>query len=292
VSDVIRAAGGLVFTRNPNGKLRVLLVHRPAYDDWALPKGKAEDGETPEDTAVREVLEETGYHCRIVTGLGSTEHRTADGTKHVTWYAMRPLPDSPGFEPNHEIDGVRWLSPKSALKLADYENDRDLIAGARLKRLSGTGTLRLLRHAVAGDRSAWKGDDVDRPLTAKGRRQADALALELGAAGIDMLVSSPYARCVQTLEPLAEVIGARIVTDERLAESRRIEPALELVDSLAGHNAVVCSHGDVIPAVLEALRDRGLGLPSRIHCSKGSTWEIDVTAGRPVAAAYRPPADT
>jgi 8-oxo-dGTP diphosphatase len=292
VSDVIRAAGGLVFTRNAKGKLRVLLVHRPAYDDWALPKGKAEDGETPEGTAVREVLEETGYHCRIVAPLGDTQHDTPDGGKLVTWFAMRPLSDSPGFRPNDEIDEIAWLSRKRAKSLTDYENDRGLIAGARLKKLSRTGKLWLLRHAIAGDRASWRGEDIDRPLTGKGHRQARATAKALGQAGVDRLVSSPFVRCVQTLLPLAESIGVDIETDERLAESGRIGAVLDLVDSIAGYNTVVCSHGDVIPEVMEALRDRGLRLPARVHCSKGSIWEIDMVAGKPVTAVYRPPAST
>ncbi|MGH8914753.1 MAG: NUDIX hydrolase, partial [Acidimicrobiia bacterium] len=91
MTRLVRAAGGVVFRRTAKGNLRVLVAHRPRYDDWSLPKGKADAGEPPEVTAVREVLEETGYHCRIVTPLGTTRYRIQGGVKEVDWYAMRPL---------------------------------------------------------------------------------------------------------------------------------------------------------------------------------------------------------
>lgn len=83
MTRVVRAAGGLVLHKTPKGNLKILIVHRPSYDDWSLPKGKADKGETPEETAVREVLEETGYHCRIVAPIGTTRHRMSRGVKEV-----------------------------------------------------------------------------------------------------------------------------------------------------------------------------------------------------------------
>ena len=94
---LIRAAGGVVLRPTKNGRLKILVTHRPRYDDWSLPKGKADPKETPEQTAVREVLEETGYLCRIIAPLGKTRYPVSGGTKEVAWFAMRPLPDSKGF---------------------------------------------------------------------------------------------------------------------------------------------------------------------------------------------------
>lgn len=289
MTRVIKAAGGLVFRETAKGKLKVLIAHRPRYDDWGLPKGKADKGETPEETAIREVLEETGYHCRIVAPIGTTRYRIEGGIKEVNWYAMRPLPDSPGFKKNKEVDEIRWITRNRAKTALDYENDRDLVTSPGLKRLARTGTLFLLRHAAAGDRSKWSGVDAVRPINKKGKRQAAALADYLSGRGIERIYSSPFTRCVQTVEPLAEAIGAKVVEHDALAEGPDIDAAYGLADELVGYNAVLCSHGDVIPAVINRMMWAGLTLDSRFYCSKGSIWEIELDGGRFATGTYVPP---
>lgn len=289
MTRVIQAAGGLVFRVTAKGKLKILIAHRPRYDDWGLPKGKADKGETPEETAVREVLEETGFHCRVVAPIGVTRYRVSNGIKQVEWFAMRPLPDSPGFSKNEEVDEIRWLTRKQARSLCDYENDRALIRDSALKRLSQTGTLFLLRHAAAGDRMKWKGVDAVRPLTKKGRRQAMSIAKYLQSSGIERIYTSPYTRCVETVEPLAEMVGAKVIEHDALAEGPDIDAAYDLCDALVGYNAVLCSHGDVIPAVMNRMMWAGLTLESRFYCSKGSIWEVGLEGGRFTKASYVPP---
>jgi 8-oxo-dGTP diphosphatase len=291
VTKVIQAAGGLVFRMTPKGNLKILLVHRPRYDDWGLPKGKASKRESPEETALREVLEETGYRCRIVAPIGTTRYRIDGGVKEVHWFAMRPLPDSPGFKKNKEVDDFKWLSPAKAKARCDYENDRAIIAEAGLKKLARTGTLFLVRHAIAADRTKWTGVDALRPLTKKGRRQAQAIAEYLRDRGIERIYSSPYTRCVQTVEPLAEAIGAKVIEHDALAEGPDVDAAYQLCDDVVGFNAVLCSHGDVIPAVINRMMWAGLVLESRFYCSKGSIWEVDVEGGRFAHARYVPPPD-
>jgi len=289
VTRVIKAAGGLVFRVSAKGRLKILVAHRPRYDDWGLPKGKSDKGETPEETAVREVQEETGYHCRIVAPMGTTRYRINGGVKEVTWFAMRPLPDSPGFEKNKEVDEIRWLGRKKAEMLLDYENDRSLVAAPGLKRLARTGTLFLLRHATAGDRARWDGVDAIRPLTKKGKAQSLAITEALLGRGIERIYSSPYTRCVQTVEPLAEAIGAKVVEHDALAEGPDIDAAYGLADELVGYNAVLSTHGDVIPAVINRMMWAGLTLDSRFYCSKGSIWEVGLEGGRFTTAHYIPP---
>lgn len=266
-----------------------MVAHRPRYDDWSLPKGKADKGETPEQTALREVLEETGYHCRLVFPLGTNRYRINGGVKEVNWYAMRPLPDSPGFEVNDEIDEIRWLSRSKAKELLDYDNDRQLVDESPWKQLTQTGTIFLYRHAAAGDRTKWNGNDRERPLTKKGRRQANLFAETMKDRGIERVVTSPYQRCVESVEPLARAIGAEVEVDDALAEGPDIDAAYDLVDSLVGYNAVLCSHGDVIPAVINRMMWAGLTLDSRFYCSKGSVWEIVVDGGRFTKGHYEPP---
>jgi broad specificity phosphatase PhoE len=112
----------------------------------------------------------------------------------------------------------------------------------------------LLRHASAGDRDAWQGDDRLRPLDERGRAQALALRDLLRARGVKRVMSSPYVRCTQTVAPL----GLEIVPDERLAEGARLEETLELLR--AADDAVACTHGDVIEAVLGHSLKKGAGV--------------------------------
>lgn len=275
--------------RTRKGKLRILVTHRQRYDDWSLPKGKADGKEKPEQTAVREVLEETGYHCRVITPLGKTRYRVSEGNKEVAWFAMRPLPDSPGFRPNAEVDSIRWLSRKKAAALLDYDRDRDLVTETDFKKLARTGTLFIVRHAVAGDRSKWSTEDRHRPLTKLGHRQAREIAERLGGRGIERIMSSPYDRCTQTVDPLARLSRARVEMSEALAENPGKDEAWALLKSLVGQNAVLCTHGDVIEKLIGRLVDAGLSIGSRVFYTKGSTWEVEVDGGKFTTGTYFPP---
>ena len=127
----------------------------------------------------------------------------------------------------------------------------------------------LVRHAKAGSRRDWEGPDECRPLTAAGRLQAAAIAERLRARPVTRLLSSPYLRCVQTLEPLAKELGLVVECDDDLAEGSGFEPVLTLLDELPDHSAL-CSHGDVIPETLRALERRGLEFVGLRDTRKGS----------------------
>jgi len=289
VTRTVRAAGGVILRKTDKGNLKVLVAHRPQYDDWSFPKGKADKGESPAETAVREILEETGLRCRIVAPLTTTRYRVGSGMKEVDWFAMRPLPDSPGFKKNNEVDKVKWVGRKAARKLLDYDYDRGLITDFDLKKIAETGTIHLLRHSAAGNRDNFNGDDRERPLTKKGKAQAKSIAESLQEREIERIVTSPYKRCVQTVEPLAKMIGATIEISDALAEGPDIDASYDLIHNLAGANAVLCSHGDVIPAAMNRLMWLGLTLHSRFYCSKGSIWEVDIDSGRYTEGRYVPP---
>ena len=118
---MIRAAGGIVVRDR-----KVLLVHRPKYDDWTFPKGKADDGESDEDCALREVLEETGFVCELRDELESTEYLDAHGRpKRVRWWRMRPVAGE--FVATDEVDEIRWLAPADAMGLLSYGRDLRLL---------------------------------------------------------------------------------------------------------------------------------------------------------------------
>jgi broad specificity phosphatase PhoE len=148
-------------------------------------------------------------------------------------------------------------------------------------------TVYVVRHAKAGSRRNWSGDDVLRPLSKPGRRQAEAIADMLAAAGITRVVSSPYARCVETVEPLATQLGLPVDVSDALTEGAPSSEAVALLDKLAREDAVLCSHGDVIGDLLVHLADQGLRLDdSRLE--KGSTWVLECSEGRVTAARYVP----
>jgi 8-oxo-dGTP diphosphatase len=155
--------------------------------------------------------------------------------------------------------------------------------------LPAVGKLYVVRHADAGHRSDWSGPDHKRPLSARGERQADGIRNELADSGVVRLVSSPYTRCVQTLEPLAKELGLTVEADERLAEGARTRDVLALVDELQGAPAAVCSHGDVIPDLLEALLRDGLKLRDELRWQKASTWVLTRDGGRLTKGRYVPP---
>jgi 8-oxo-dGTP diphosphatase len=126
LSDVVLAAGGVLWRRKKSGKIEVLLVHRPKYDDWTLPKGKLDAGESAEEAAVREVEEETGFLARLGDELPSTEYHDRFGRpKHVRYWVMDIT--GGGFRPNREVDEVQWLSVGDAKELLSYARDREVL---------------------------------------------------------------------------------------------------------------------------------------------------------------------
>jgi 8-oxo-dGTP diphosphatase len=128
LTDVVRAAGGVVL-RESGSRVEVLVVHRPRYDDWSFPKGKAEAGESDEDCAVREVQEETGLRCTLGRELPSTEYTDPKGRpKRVRYWAMKVVGGELAFE--HEIDTARWLPPEEATDILSYPRDVDVLEAA------------------------------------------------------------------------------------------------------------------------------------------------------------------
>ncbi|MDQ3663611.1 MAG: NUDIX hydrolase, partial [Actinomycetota bacterium] len=173
-SDADVVAAGVVAwrARKPAVGTEVVVVHRPRYDDWSLPKGKLDAGETVAHAAVREAAEETGYRVRLGARLGETRYRVPAGEKLVHYWAAEALGGK--FSPNDEVDELRWLLPGPAAELLSYDWDRTVLE--RFLELGATApSVLLVRHAKAGSRSSWPGTDALRPLSTAGHRQARAL---------------------------------------------------------------------------------------------------------------------
>jgi phosphohistidine phosphatase SixA len=149
----------------------------------------------------------------------------------------------------------------------------------------------LVRHAIAVGRSHWDGDDLDRPLTKRGQRQAAGLVELLGDAPITRVASSPSKRCVDTVAPPAEVHGLKVETVDDLAEGSTGKHAAHFLRDLAalGEAAVACTHGDVVPEVLRFLKDHGLKVVGDMTWPKGSTWALEWDGKSFSKANYLPP---
>jgi phosphohistidine phosphatase SixA len=146
----------------------------------------------------------------------------------------------------------------------------------------------LIRHAQAGNRKDWHTDDRLRPLTPKGQRQAAALVRRLSPWAPERVLSSPYVRCLSTVEPFAECLGRKVEAVDELGEGAGAA-AVALVRSLATSSVALCTHGDITALVLAALASEdGLDLGPVRH-AKGSTWVFETKGDRFVKATYRPP---
>jgi 8-oxo-dGTP diphosphatase len=130
MTETVRAAGGVVWRTEPDGRLEVAVIHRPRYDDWSFPKGKVRDGEDELHAALREVEEETGHRCVSGRDLGTIEYRDRQGRrKTVRYWSMVPVEG--GFTPGPEVDELRWLPLRRAIQMLTYDHDRGLLANLR-----------------------------------------------------------------------------------------------------------------------------------------------------------------
>jgi 8-oxo-dGTP diphosphatase len=290
VTANILAAGAVVWRRAADGMLEIAVVHRPKYNDWSLPKGKIDPGETPMMAAVREVTEETGLYCGLGRYLGHvtypvTGHRKL---KRVDYWAATPVGGT--FVATGEVDMLQWHRVDEVMDQLSYPMDRHIVRNF-LRLPPDTATILLVRHAKAGRRDEVDGDDDERPLEKAGRTQAQALTPNLLAFGASEIHSAPPLRCVQTVEPLAQALGVDIAREPLLSESGYAaapDAALARVRELVSADPVrvVCSQGKTIPPLLARWAEiDGLALPPARN-RKGSVWVLSVADGRLVAADH------
>ena len=263
-------AAGAVVLQGQGADARVLVVHRPRYGDWTLPKGKLEPDEDAQVAAVREVEEETGLKVRLRSPLGTVSYDVEHLNKTVHWWLgtvrggeIRPDGTEP-VDGVQEVDQVAWWPVERATEDLTWDIDRAVLARA-MAQVPGH-TMLLVRHAKAMMRKHWSGKDFRRPLSGRGRRQANRLALLLDAYGVEVPVTSSSTRCVQTLQPYAQRAGLELVEVPELSEEcfeqdpfdteRAVVDLLNLARTQPGSPMVMCGHRPVLPMMQELM-----GLP-------------------------------
>ena len=291
-SQIVYAAGAVLWRMggaDPAARaLEVALIHRPRYDDWSLPKGKVDPGETAPVAAVREVLEETGHHAILGRRLDMVSYPVEQGVKKVYYWAARSTGGE--FTPGSEVDELIWLPIAEAMKRLNYVPDRKMLRHFG-KQPADTHTVLVVRHGTAGRKSRFSGDDTKRPLDKRGRAQAEALVPQLLAFGASDVYAADRLRCHQTVEPLAEELGVTIhneptLTEESYAKNPKRARHRMLRIAEEGGTPVICSQGRVIPDLIAwwCERDGVRSDKSRNH--KGSTWVLSLSDGKLIAADH------
>ena len=301
----IRAAGALLYTRR-GGEIAVAVIHRPRRDDWAFPKGKLEPDEHVLAAAVREVREETGITPVLGRPLGTERYPVNGRPKRVDYWAAQVTEPSRGlFVPGKEVDKLEWLTVPEATARLSYPHDVQLLSRLVAVAAEDTVPCVLLRHASAGHKSEWPGDDLLRPLDDRGMVDAQTLAGLLACYTPARVISSAAERCLGTVRPYAERIGAAIEAEPAFtvrpgAHGDRTEAARNRMAELLARppSMVICVHRENIPVLLGQARavlddpaaddaeldseppSGGRDLP------KGGFWVLHVT-GRRIAAVER-----
>lgn len=282
--QLIELAAGGVPWRTKGGKTEVLLAHRPAYDDWTFPKGRLEEGESLIQCAAREAEEETSLPVVVGRFLGVTRYVKRSGRhKEVSYWAMRVGKGK--FRPGREVDLVRWVRPGKLAKHLTHRVDREFADGLPEDWTAPPDRILLTRHAHAGVRGTWEGDDSLRPLSKKGARQARGMVEQLAGFEIDRILTSPAVRCQQTVDPLALARGLDRIVTRSLWEMAGPEETRALLDARRRGTTLLCSHG---PNVINALREM-LGDWAGLPVQKGSTWVFDLAEGRTATSNYLAP---
>ncbi|OYN84675.1 NUDIX hydrolase [Parenemella sanctibonifatiensis] len=251
---MIRAAGAVVIRDG-----HVLVVHRPRYDDWSMPKGKVERNEVTPVTAQREVLEETAVAARLDWPLRTTRHRVGDRKKQVWWWRASVRAEAEIRPPDSEVDKVEWWPIDRASKQLSYPDEQELLGRALAAPTDG-GLVLVLRHAKAVKRSVWEDAEPERPLNKQGEREAGDRRDLMAAYGIDQIWTSPWRRCWQTVAPYAVTTGLPVrsvpgLSEDHVGDVAGIEKIMAEAMALArgGARVVVCGHRPLLDDMLRAI---------------------------------------
>lgn len=285
---IVYAAGAILWRPTDSAGPEIAVIHRPRYDDWSLPKGKVDPGETAAVAAVREITEETGHGAILGRRLDVVSYPVEQGIKRVHYWAARSTGGD--FVPGSEADDMIWLPPADAIGRLSYPQDQKLLRRFA-KRPADTHTVLVVRHAAAGRKSRFSGNDSERQLDKKGRAQAEALVPQLLAFGATAIYAADRVRCHQTIQPLAQELGATVnnetsLTEESYAKNHKRGRQRILQIAEQDGTPVICTQGKVIPDLIAWWCERDGVRPDKSRNHKGSTWVMSLSGGKLIAADH------
>jgi 8-oxo-dGTP diphosphatase len=273
MSATILAAGAVLWRKSEKKKIEVLIIHRPKYDDWTFPKGKAEIGEPLIACAYREVLEETNIESAFGPYLGEVEYLTNDGEKKVSFWSAKVVKEKE-FKPNAEVDQLKWVEVTKVKELLTLDTDRKILEQFLQIELD-TKPLILLRHAKAVTRDEWQGEDDDRPLDSYGQNQAKRLLAMYQVFNLEQIHSSDAVRCYDTVVAIAKGLNIKLEVTGKLSEStfkKDKEKAFDYAKDLIKLNesVLLCSHNPILPKMLNKLTKK-----SEVDADEGKLLPAD-----------------
>ena len=287
-APLIQAAGAVLWRKSDISQLEIAVIHRPRYDDWSLPKGKVESGESHISASYREIQEETGYESTFGPEIGTVVYKLEGSPKEVRYWAAAATIKTGTPNPK-EVDEVLWLAPDKAKEKLTNKDDRAIV-DFFLDFGVDTFPIILLRHAKALKRTEWDGDDGDRPLEHRGQLQAKRLLPIYLPYGISEVHTSDALRCIETIDLMARLIEKTPIFSADLSEygyAKDKEAPLDYVQDLMdrGAPAIICSHNPIIPKLVKKLvgkkyfksMDRELEPAQAIvlHCRAGEVIACD-----------------
>lgn len=266
--DTVYAAGAVLW-KVVDKELKILVVHRTQHKDVSIPKGKVDPGETLPETAVREIKEETGLNVALGAYLGTVDYTLPNNgkPKEVHYWAAEVDPtaaERTPFRANKEIRALEWMTIPVAREKLSYSHDIGLVdALEKLHKQNFAHTVPfiIVRHGKAVPATSWDGPDSQRPLFHRGHEQAKAIAGGIAAYSPVKIYTSTATRCIQTITPLAAVTGVAVKESTKLSQQRWTS-AGALVDKFVDRRfdrkmpVVMCSHGPVIPQIVEKIVSR------------------------------------
>ena len=262
--------------RKRDNQIQIALVHRPRYDDWSLPKGKQDPGESLIACAYRETLEETNLKVSFGPYIGDIEYFVAEGLKKVYYWSARLADDSPEFHPNEEVDLLEWHSLEDAIEKSTRDSDREIIEKF-VNTPFDSYPLIMLRHAKALAREEWQGEDEDRPLEQLGQQQARRMLSLYQVYGLTEIHTSDAVRCHDTVEQMAHALKISLTITNKVSEytwKKNKEKAIDYAKDLIKVNepVILCSHNPVLPRMMEKLTKKiDFDYPSN-KLEPGESW--------------------
>jgi 8-oxo-dGTP diphosphatase len=291
-ADRIQGAGAVLWQSLEGGDVKIAIIHRPRYDDWSLPKGGVDAGESHIQAAFREVLEETGVKAIFGPEIGTVDYEVNGITKEVRYWLAEADQFNAATPNPEEVDEIEWVSISAAIEKLSNSDDREIV---RMADEFGFGStpLILLRHAKALKRDLWDGDDGDRPLEHVGQIQAAKIPAIYAPYAIEKIYSSDAIRCVQTIEAMAAEYGITPIYSSEISEfgfEKDSEKALDYALSvmLSDKSSVMCSHNPVLPKLVKKLIGKKNFKRLSAELKPGDSFVLHHREGEVIAVDWTP----